>query len=79
MNKIHLNSITTCVKNNFMKPYIMRNGGLVTPQLDYILEKAIFEQLLGKLVGHRYMRAPYNVIPSIYNRGGMSQKCCEKE
>ena len=40
-----------------MKPYIMRNGGCVTPQLDNILEKAILEQLLGKLVGHTHMRA----------------------
>ena len=40
-----------------MKPYIMRNGGWVTPQLDNIREKEILEQLLGKLVGHTNMRA----------------------
>ena len=40
-----------------MKPYIMRNGGWVTPQLDNIREKEILEQLLGKLVGNRHMRA----------------------
>ena len=39
-----------------MKPYIIGNGGLVTlspTQLSNTLEKAILDQLLGQLVGHK--------------------------
>ena len=45
-NKIRLSSYV----KNFMKPYIIRNGGWVTPKLDNILEKATLDQLLGQLV-----------------------------
>jgi len=54
-NKIRLSS---CVKT-IIEPYIIRNGGLVNPQLDNILEKAILDQLLGQLlelVGQRKKR-----------------------
>ena len=43
-NKIRLSS---GVKHSFMKPYIMRNRGLVTPQLDNIFEKAITWAISG--------------------------------
>ena len=48
-----------------MQPYIMRNGGWVTPQLDNLLETAITRQL----VGQRHKRKLYNDIPYIHYRG----------
>ena len=33
-----------------MESYIMRNGGWVTPQLDNILEKAIFIDIVNKAI-----------------------------
>ena len=45
-NKIRLSS---CVKKT-VEPYIIRNGGWVTPQLDNILEKARLDQLQGQLL-----------------------------
>ena len=51
-------------KKKIIKPYIIRNGGWVTPQLDNILEKAILDQL----VGQRHSAKPYIDIPSIHYR-----------
>ena len=49
-NKIRL---SPCVKTP-VEPYIIRNGGLVTPQLDNILEKARLNQLRGQLLELRW-------------------------
>ena len=61
-----------------VEPYIIRNGGWVTPQLDNILEKARLDQLRGQLLElqgkSKKRKTPKRYTVYVYCRGSGNDK-----